>query len=758
MSTDKAFRILIIDDNPNIHADFIKILTLHQPDKSIESLESQIFGNKNKENKKSDENKESIQMPIFEIDTASQGEEGLEKVKTALSEGQPYAMAFVDIRMPPGWDGIETIKHIWRIDKDIQIVICTAYSDYSWEETVKELGIGDNLLYLKKPFDNTAVRQLAATLTKKWLLLQEKRKYTTHLEETIQERTYLLQKSLSEIRATLDSSNDGILVVNNEGKIIDYNKKFLSMWELVDSELKNKHINDLLKLINEPLGKSNKLFTDINDLDNSSAKIRNEVIKLTGGQVFEYYTQPHELKGKIIGRVWSFRDITNRIYMEKKLEYQATHDNLTNLPNRSLLIDRVKHSIDESNRNKKPFALLFLDLDNFKRINDSMSHSAGDELLKEIARRIKKEIRTSDTLARLGGDEFVLIMPSLGSKEESKEILYRLLQSISEPFKLFQYDISITASIGICLYPQDAKTPDELLQNADLAMYVAKREGRNKFHFYEESLNQEATKTLEKEIELRRALENNELTLYYQPQINTKNNKLVGVEALIRWNHPAQGLISPIEFMHIAEESNLAVKIGDWVLENAFKQAKQWADDGVPDMSVSINIGDSQINDQNFIKKLDVLLETSQVNPKNITLEISEDIVISNKKIIGIIKEISSRGLQVSFDDFGTGNSSLSYLRDASINQLKIDKSFVDNIHIKQSDEIIIKAILSMAANLNLEVIAEGVETPEQLKFLNKNLCNEIQGYYFSKPLTSEDAMEFFKKNQIDHQKKSAKK
>lgn len=347
------FRIIIVDDNPHIHSDFIKILSLNKNVKNLNDIESQLFSDVPKgkpavavatgsSSAAASDEVFDINKPIFEIDTATQGQEGVEKIRIALEEGRPFALAFIDIRMPPGWDGVETIKHIWKIDKDIQVVICTAYSDYTWEETIKELGMGDNLLILKKPFDNTAVRQLAFSLTKKWILLQEHRDYTAKLEHEVEERTVLLQESLSEIRATLESSADGILVVTKSGTITDYNSKFVKMWDIPKDMLDNKEYSRLRQWMADKLGEPSKLLADVQDLEDKPAQIRCEEVILKDGQIFEYYTQPHELKGKVVGRVWSFRDVTQRVYLEKKLEFQATHDNLTNLPNRLLLIDRIK--------------------------------------------------------------------------------------------------------------------------------------------------------------------------------------------------------------------------------------------------------------------------------------------------------------------------------------------------------------------------------------------------------------------------------
>lgn len=741
---DNDFRIIIIDDNPAIHDDFIKILNLSPENKSLEIMEQQLFGETSAKPSISEvveANGEKISLPLFEIETATQGQEGVEMIRLAFEEGRPYALAFVDIRMPPGWDGIETIQHIWEIDKDIQVVICTAYSDYSWEETIKKLGMVDNLLILKKPFDNVAVRQLAAALTKKWKLLQEKREYTNKLEKEVEERTDSLSKSLSQIRATLESSADGILVVSNDGAVTDYNSKFVKMWDIPENVMKNKNYKIIMYYMIKSLGEPNKLLSDIRNIEDKSDQIRSAEISLVNGQIFEYYTQPHTLNDKIIGRVWSFRDITQRVNLERKLHHQATHDSLTNLPNRALLMDRIQQAIAKADKSNTSFALFFLDLDNFKNINDVLSHDAGDTLLKEVAKRIAKKLSDADTLARLGGDEFVMLVTTLPKENKLTALINRCLSAINEPFQIFEHSIVVTASIGVCIYPKDGKTAEELLRNADLAMYLAKREGCNKFQFYSKELNEITLFKFEKQIEIRKALAENQFFLHYQPQIDTKNgNRLVGVEALLRCNHPSQGVVSPADFIEIAEETGLIIPLGKWVLYTACKQNKAWQLAGLPKIYVAVNVTSNQISDRNFISIIKNVLAETELEPQYLEIELTENVIFSDPKIEKVLKDISDMGVRVSFDDFGTGNSSLNYLPRVSINQLKIDKSFIDNINNKNnSDEIIIKAILAMANELKLDVIAEGVENDEQLKFLHKNKCHDVQGYLFSKPLPPDE-------------------
>jgi len=490
MEKAKDFRILIIDDNPAIHQDFIKILTSKRETPELDVLENELFGTPDKQ--------EQTVLPQFQIDTASQGQEGVERIRQGIKKKIPYALAFVDVRMPPGWNGIETIKHIWALDPNIQIVICTAFSDYTWEETIQELGTSDNLLILKKPFDTIAVRQLASALTKKWQLMQEVSAHTEFLEKSVQERTDSLRNALSLTRATLESSADGILVVDKVGKIIDYNQHLIDMWKIPHSLIEKRDFKPTLDLILGQLANPHEFKPKISELFENNNQIYTVLLKLKNKRVFESYSQPHNLQGKIVGRVWSFRDVTKRISLEEKLEKQATHDSLTGLPNRLLFVDRIHQAISRTERTGKIFGVLFFDLDRFKLVNDSLSHKVGDKLLQAVAKRIFTAFRAEDTIARLGGDEFVMIVSDLDKDKSMLNIGEKLTNLFKEPFKIEKRNIFITASIGISLYPQDGKTAEEILSNADLAMYRAKELGTNQFQFYTTGMNQFAHRQLKK--------------------------------------------------------------------------------------------------------------------------------------------------------------------------------------------------------------------------------------------------------------------
>lgn len=731
--SESNFKIMIIDDNVSIHQDFIKILKTTTSSK-LDQLSTELFG----------ETIESTELPNFEIDVATQGKEGVDKIKQALEHGEHYALAFVDIRMPPGWDGIETIKHIWEVDRDIQIVICTAYSDYSWEETISHLGKSDNLLILKKPFDNVSVRQLACALTTKWHLTQKARNYTACLQQEIADKTLSLQESLSLVKSTLESSSDGILVISDDGTIIDYNQNMISLLKVPKEILETKQKTVFLNYLKEELMNPDDLII-LNQLTNKIDDIRIDTIKFKNGKVFECYSQPHKLNGKDIGRVLDFRDITKRAKLEEELEYQAKHDALTGLGNRVMLSEHMKLAIQSSDNQDNKFAIFFIDFDRFKLINDSLTHSIGDELLKLATKRLQSTIRSGDILCRLGGDEFVIVLMNIEKRKDIENKIAKIIDMFSKPFELENRQIILTLSLGISVYPEDGATVDILLRNADVAMYQAKTVKGNSFQFYQSEMSHQTLEVLDKEADLRQAIINNEFFLCYQPQINLSNSKLVAFEALIRWKHPTKGVLLPMDFIPLAEEIGLIIPIGEWVLRTACLQNKAWQDAGLPPVRVAVNISAQQFRQHNLIDVINEILDESNLSPEYLELELTENVIISNREVIDIVGRLKKIGVMIAIDDFGTGYSSLSYLQELPMDRLKIDSSFIKHIRTATDDEVIIRAIIAIAKNLNLEVIAEGVENKDQVNFLKKHDCCEVQGYYFSKPLAINEVEDYLK-------------
>lgn len=735
MVSSPIYRVLVIDDNPSIHDDIRKVLQRESKNITATRLaKAELFG--------STEPQEHISLPNFEVNSAYQGQEGFEEVKKALQENRPYALAFVDIRMPPGWDGIETISQIWNVDKEIQVVICTAHSDYSWAEMIKHLGATDRLLILKKPFDNTEIRQLAFNLSRKWGLAQQVKEQMRLLESQINLRT-------AQIQATLESTTDGILSVGVGNKILNYNKKFVSLWNIPKDIVEKNDSNVILEFIADTLHNKENFKNKIQEVQDYPNTTFFDVLQCMDGKIIECYSQPQIFGEKYQGRVWCFRNVTKSKNLEDELAHRATHDSLTNLPNRALLYDRIQRAIASSKRSGTLFALLFFDLDRFKLINDTLGHIAGDAFLKIVTERLKPYIREIDTFARLGGDEFVILITQLKKEQDVISIVKNCLESLRKPFPFEGKEFYISASVGISIYPKDGEDIQTLLKNADMAMYRAKEQKTGNFHFYTNDLNRVAEERLILENNLQTALANNEFELYYQPQIDLKTRQIIGVEALLRWNHPKLGVVPPLEFIPLAEEIGLIVPIGEWVLRAACEQYKRWFKNNLP-ISLAINLTAQQLKQRNIVDTISNILEETNFDPHHLEIEFTESSLMSDvESITNKIIALKSLGVSLAIDDFGTGYSSLSYLNMFPLDKIKIDKSFVHYISADPEDTSIIQAIIAMAKSLNVIVLAEGVETEEQFNFLRDNACEQAQGYFFSRPLCSNECSKLLKKKYL---------
>ncbi|HWX30620.1 MAG TPA: EAL domain-containing protein [Steroidobacteraceae bacterium] len=589
--------------------DFRKVLgpqAEHSAQAALDVLEANLFG----------ETVAATARPNFEIDSAHQGQEGLALVQRALIEGRPYAMAFVDMRMPPGWDGLKTIEHMWAADPDVQVVICSAHTDYDWTEVVERLGHSDKLLVLRKPAEPIEVLQCATALARKWENDRLLKNHVLRLEEVITART-----------RGLEAAN-------------------------------------------------------------------------------------------------------------QQLRHLATHDALTGLPNRVLLDDRLQQAIAHAARDMRSFAVLVCDLDRFKLVNDSLGHRAGDELLQEVARRLNAVVRTADTVARFGGDEFVVIGTSIADDEEAADLAARVMDVMQAPVRISAIDIHTSPSIGIAMYPDDGESVQALLAHADAAMYFAKQNGRGNFRRYVAGMHAGTEERVQLESDLYSAVTEKQFELYYQPKVDTQSGDVRSAEALIRWVHPVRGVVSPAEFIPLAEECGLIGAIGGWVIREACRQARAWQLDGVPPLRVSVNLSASQFRDSGLVDSIRSALDDAGLEARFLEVELTESAVMSDpEQSIAILEQLSAMGVLVSVDDFGTGYSSMSYLRRFPIDKLKIDRVFINEIVSRPEDASIVRAIVSLAHSLRLKVVAEGVETPAQLDFLKTTGCDEYQGYHFSRPL-----------------------
>ena len=466
------------------------------------------------------------------------------------------------------------------------------------------------------------------------------------------------------------------------------------------------------------------------------------------GEVF------YDEQGKAMSVHGTLQDITDRIQAEEQIRFLAYYDPLTGLPNRQLFMEHVTQSLHAAIRNRTKMALLHLDLDRFKRINDTLGHGVGDQLLKNISTSLSDCVRSSDVIAkmnkpggprvslsRLASDEFTILLTDIAEEEHAGLVAKRILEMINQPMTIEGQELYVSGSIGISLYPRDGDTVDLLLGSADVAMFHAKEHGRNCFMFFSSQMNSRALERLTIENDLKRAVERDELVLFYQPQINMQTGKLVGFEALVRWQHPEHGLVPPLKFIPIAEDSGLIVPISDWILYEACRQNQEWIDADFPPVRMGVNISSVQFMQQEMTEVVRKALQRTRLDPQYLELELTESAIMQNvEKVTQTLAELKSLGLTLSVDDFGTGYSSMSYLKRFPLDTLKIDRSFIMDITIDENDAAIVKAIIALAKILNLKTICEGVETPEQLNFLRNHGGDELQGFLVSKPVPAKEA------------------
>jgi diguanylate cyclase (GGDEF)-like protein/PAS domain S-box-containing protein len=447
--------------------------------------------------------------------------------------------------------------------------------------------------------------------------------------------------------------------------------------------------------------------------------------------------------GEITHYISTGKDITERMQVQERLQYLAHHDALTELPNRVLFMDRLTHALTRAQWHERVVAVLFLDLDRFKYINDTFGHNVGDKFLQHMAARLKSCVREGDTVARLGGDEFALLLEDVGQVADIAPVADKLLAALAAPFVLEGREFFVTTSIGISLYPADGVDGQTLLKHADTAMYRAKDLGRNNYQFYSADLSAKAFERLTLETSLRRALERDEFLLYYQPQVDIKSQRLIGVEVLIRWRHPELGVVSPTQFIPLAEETGLIVPIGEWVLRSACTQARAWRAAGLGFGSITVNISGRQFADPALAARIGQVLSDTKLDAGLLELEITESVVMHDpQSAVHTLEQLNAMGVRIAIDDFGTGYSSLAYLKRYPIDTLKVDQSFVRDVTHDPNDASIVQAIIAMARSMQLRVIAEGVETEEQLTFLRTHGCEAVQGYLFSRPVPAEEARE----------------
>ena len=763
MDPEKNRRILVIDDNRAIHEDFRKILAVPVEHAGLEEAEARLLGTALASFPDATEK--------FSVESAYQGETGFEMVRASVAAGKGYAMAFVDMRMPPGWDGVETITKIWEVDPEIQVVICTAYSDYSWEEIGRKLGNADRLLILKKPFDTIEVCQLAYALTQKWHLARHAHLKLNQLRAMVEEQTHSLQveiierrKSEEELRQTqgryaraLSGANDGIWDWDLTTQVMFYSSRWKAMLGETDSRITPTADEWFNRIHPEDIDRMKRnLETHI---QGRSEQFHSEYRMMHSDGQYRWMLSRgvavRDGNGKALRVAGSQTDITDRKFAESQLRHDALHDTLTGLANRALIMDRINQCLHRLKRAPEQlFAVIFLDLDQFKVINDSLGHAAGDQLLIELATRLETTLRTGDTisrgepdhLARLGGDEFVALLDGIHTPADAIRVADRLQQAMVEPFNIGGHEVVVSASFGIALSNGNYKKPEDILRDADTALYDAKNGGRGRCRLFDPQMHASAMQRLLMESELRRGIGLAELRLLYQPVISLQTGQLIEVEALVRWEHPERGTITPVDFIPLAEETGLILPLGHWVLDKACRQMKLWQTQlpQLRDLSIAVNVSGRQFARAELTTEVAGVLAASGLHARHLKLEITETAVMKSGDMAVVeLNTLHDMGVQFHLDDFGTGYSSLSYLQRMPIAALKIDRAFIARSGDDLTARSIVQAIVALARALEMQVIAEGVENQLQTDFLRNLGCDHAQGYYFSKPLTAEQFVQF---------------
>ena len=532
-----------------------------------------------------------------------------------------------------------------------------------------------------------------------------------------------------------DGIHEAVMVIDMKNEVVFVNPAFTSITQFNANEVIGKFPSIMSS------GLMDKTFNQVIQQDlESNGHWQGEIVdRRKDDESYSAWLSISSMKnerGDISHHIAVFSDLSERKAVEERMAHMAQHDFLTDLPNRMLLHDRLEQAIIRSARERCKVAVLYLNLDRFKSINDTLGHLIGDKLLQEVARRITAVGRLSDTVSRQGSDDFIIMLPDLDAPEDVSTMATKLLQSVSCPYLIDGNEIEVTASIGISIFPENGRNGDTLIKNADAAMYYAKESGRNNYQFFTGEMNRNAVERISIEKNLRHALERKEFCLHYQPQVDLRSGKVVGVEALIRWNHPTLGLVAPGYFISIAEESGLIIPIGEWVLREACCQNVAWRKQGLPNIVMSVNLSVVQFRQKNLCEMIMSILQECELEPSSLELEITESVLMHNPDVaIVLLQQLRQHGIKLSMDDFGTGYSSLSYLKRFPFSKLKIDQSFVRDLINDSDDAEIVSTIINMARNLKLVVIAEGVETAEQLIYLQQHECDEMQGYYFSKPV-----------------------
>ncbi len=668
---------------------------------------------------------------LFQVEWVRHLAAGLERLTGNPDPTQPrvngIAAVLVDLFLPDS-RGIETFDQIFRAAPQIPILILTAAQHEEVAKFAVRHGAQDYLLTTR--IDAYLLPKTVRSMIERALI------------------TEALFEEKERAQVTLNSIGDAVICTDVAGKVTYLNAASEEITGWSREEASGCPIEEVFRIVDastrEPI--QNPLALAIRQNKTVGLTPNCVLIRRNGTEAaIEDSAAPiHDRRGQVTGAVMVLHDVSSSRALSLRMSYLAQHDSLTDLPNRTLLNDRLNQAIVLAQRHRQQLAVLFVDVDRFKHINDSVGHVIGDRLLQSLAQRLLTCVRSSDTVSRQGGDEFVILLSEVAHAADAAVIAGKLLVASSAPHRIDQHDLEITVSIGIANYPHDGTDAAALMKRADFAMYRAKDSGRNKYQFFEPIMNVHAIERQSLENDLRHALERRELALHYQPKMNLHSGEITGIEALIRWHHPRRGQVLPAQFIPIAEECGFIVPIGQWVLREACQQAKLWQDACLPATRIAINVSTVELRAKDFVAAVRNVLQETSLDPTHLELELTETFLMQDAtSTAAVLRAISKLGVRLALDDSGTGYSSLSHLKRFPINTLKIDQSFVRDITADAEDASIVSAVISMGKSLQMRVVAEGVETPQQLAFLRERGCPEGQGYYFSRPVTAGEFTKF---------------
>ena len=662
----------------------------------------------------------------YEVTEATGG-----KHACALVDAQTFDLALLDLRMPEV-DGFDVMAHLAQSQPDCGAIVVSGESSFSAVSRALRRGALD---YIRKPFDPEELLATVAGVTSKQSLLRA--------HEHIQLR---LEKSEALHRYIVNSSPDIVFMLDDDGRFCFVNSKVESLLGYQPGELCDRHFRHIIDdrdvargmyaLSGPNISADNPRTLEVR-LKTRGSRRATRHFEITAFPI-DPQTWPHSDatrgggSGKSARYYGTARDVTERKEAEAFINFQAYHDLLTRLPNRALFKDRLELAITHARRSGQKLAVMFLDLDRFKVVNDTLGHAMGDRLLQAVTHRLEDCLRKGDTLSRFGGDEFTLLLPAVHNPEDARQIAKKLIKALRAPFQLGEHEVFVGVSIGIAIYPDAGESMDQLIQNADIAMYHVKARGKDGYRFFSESMSIDSANRLNLERDLRLALERDELRVFYQPQVCSTSNRIVGLEALVRWQHPERGLLYPRDFLPLAEETRLIGQLSERVLDQACQDVGQWIRAGHPDLRLAVNLSPVQVEHPKFVETLMERVHAHHFPAGNLEIEITENAIMNDlEQISQKLRELAALGVRIAIDDFGTGYSSLNYLHRLPIHTLKVDQSFVKAIRGGDDGACIVNAIVAMAHGLKLEIVAEGVETDEQLNYLRSLGCHQVQGFFY---------------------------